>query len=299
MNGTARFGSFLGRGVLTAAVLAAAFAAGRWNHRRNDRSATVAVSAPVLPPVMNRSPLLRTNLPPAQNPPTLPDSPDRVASARERHGAVVAARFAAAGVNDPAREVFLRAFKYEGELELWARNRTNAVATGGWRRVHTFPILRASGHLGPKRQEGDGQVPEGFYVVERFNPKSLFHLSMGLNYPNASDLVLTTDREHPGSDIYIHGDCESIGCLAMGDPAIEEIYLAAWDAKLAGQTRLAVQIFPCRMTVENWTQVLAPACVGNEALEKFWRGLQTGYDRLEQRGEVAKFSIGRDGAYIW
>ena len=167
------------------------------------------------------------------------------------------------------------------------------------RHVHTFPILRASGRLGPKRQEGDGQVPEGCYFIERFNPASLFHLSLGLDYPNASDLVLTTDREHPGSDIFIHGNCQSIGCLAMGDPAIEEVFLAAWDAKLAGQARLAVQVFPCHLTAVNWKKILSPACVGEPALEKFWHGLQVAYDRFEQAGEIARFRVEEDGAYVW
>ena len=192
--------------------------------------------APPLNPGAMPSPLprLAANDPPDPLPESMPDSPDRVADARRRRSAHLTALFASAGVSYPAREIYLRAFKWEGQLELWARSPNQGTS---FRLVHTYPIQCASGRLGPKRREGDGQVPEGFYFVERFNPRSLFHLSLGLNYPNAADLLLTTDPAHPGSDVFIHGNAASAGCLAMGDTAAEEIYLAAWDARSPGRTR--------------------------------------------------------------
>ena len=181
---------------------------------------------------------------PKTSAPTLPAEPDRVAAARRRCGAELRAAFAKAGVRWPADEIFLRAMKREGELELWARNGTGEF----FRLVQRLPILAASGGPGPKRREGDRQVPEGFYEVDRFNPLSDFHLSLGLNYPNASDRILG-DPVSPGFDIFIHGGNVSIGCLALGDDGIEEIYLAALDSRVRP---IRVQLFPARMDAADW-----------------------------------------------
>ena len=134
----------------------------------------------------------------------------------------------------PPKTLFIRAFKQEKELEIWAGTRK-------LRLIKTFPILAASGVLGPKLHRGDRQVPEGWYHINRFNPRSRFHLSLGLNYPNDADLIRSAGRD-PGDDIFIHGSNKSIGCLAMGDPAIEEIYGLARDMK----SRIRVLILPSR-----------------------------------------------------
>ena len=239
-------------------------------------------------------PTLSANEPPADAPESMPDSPDRVADARVRRGAHLAALFRAAGIDYPAREVYLRVFKREAQLELWARSRP---APAAFRLVQTYPILCASGHLGPKRQEGDGQVPEGFYTVDRFNPRSLFHVSLGLDYPNAADRLLTTDPERPGTDIFIHGNALAVGCLAMGDAAAEELYLAADDARAHTGSVPAVHLFPCRMSEENWRTVLVPLCAGRPALEKLWRSLRVGYDRFERTRQVPAVRVDEDGGY--
>lgn len=134
----------------------------------------------------------------------------------------------------PPKTLFIRAFKQERELEIWAGARK-------LRLIKTYPILAASGVLGPKLQRGDRQVPEGWYHINRFNPKSRFHLSLGLNYPNEADQIRSAGRD-PGDDIFIHGSNKSIGCLAMGDLAIEEIYGLARDMK----SRIQVFILPSR-----------------------------------------------------
>ena len=124
------------------------------------------------------------------------------------------------GITYPPARVTLLALKEEKQLEVWAGNKK-----GPLRKLHTYPILAASGTSGPKRCEGDCQVPEGFYLIDILNPSSRFHLSMRVNYPNAEDIAhKTVSREKMGSDIYIHGNKVSIGCLAMGDDAIEEIF---------------------------------------------------------------------------
>jgi hypothetical protein len=131
------------------------------------------------------------------------------------------AKFTAAGVRYPPRRVALLAFKEEGRLELWAET------TGRPRRVATYPVLGRSGTVGPKLREGDEQIPEGIYRVSWLHPNSQYHLSMKLDYPNAFDRTKAVQegRTRPGSDIFIHGKDVSEGCLAVGDRAIEELFV--------------------------------------------------------------------------
>jgi hypothetical protein len=139
--------------------------------------------------------------------------------------------FRRAGVRFPPARIALLAFKEERQLELFA-----AEADGAFRFVQAWPILAASGGPGLKLREGDKQVPEGFYRLELLNPNSRFHLSLRVNYPNAEDIgrARTEGRsmDNLGSDIMIHGGATSTGCLAIGDPAIEEVFY------LAGKTGL-------------------------------------------------------------
>lgn len=141
-------------------------------------------------------------------------------------------RFAEAGVGYPPREVSLVALKQERRLELWACD-----ADPAWRKIAEYPILGASGTAGPKRREGDGQVPEGIYRIVALNPRSRFHLSMKLDYPNAFDRA----QGSTGSDIFIHGGSASVGCIAVGDAAIEELYTLVADV---GLDRASVTIAP-------------------------------------------------------
>jgi len=131
-------------------------------------------------------------------------------------------RFADAGVEYPPKAVRLVAIKHPGVLELWAKD-----AADRWHYVHEYPVLAASGTQGPKLREGDKQVPEGVYRIVKLNPKSAFHLSIKLNYPNGFDRrqARRDGRRNPGSDIYIHGKEKSKGCLAMGDRTIEELFV--------------------------------------------------------------------------
>jgi hypothetical protein len=133
------------------------------------------------------------------------------------------ARFAAAEIDYPPRRAELLAFKQERRLELWA-------ASGArHRRVAVYPLLDSSGELGPKLREGDYQIPEGIYRVTWLHPNSAYHLSMKLDYPNAFDRARAREegRTNLGGDIFIHGGDVSIGCLAVGDPAIEELFVLA------------------------------------------------------------------------
>lgn len=128
--------------------------------------------------------------------------------------------FQKAGINYPPKSITLLAIKDKKELELWAHSEDKAHF------IRTYPIKAASGHSGPKLREGDRQVPEGIYHLEYLNPNSAYHLSMKINYPNEFDLkhAKIEGRTEPGSNIFIHGRAVSIGCLAMGDSAIEELF---------------------------------------------------------------------------
>ena len=203
---------------------------------------------------------------------TLPAEAKRVAAARLRCEAGLRDTFKKAGLRWPADEIFLRGMKRERHLELWARN----GAGESFRLVKSLPITAASGGPGPKRREGDMQVPEGFYEVDRFNPLSNFHLSLGLNYPNASDRILG-DPVSPGSDIFIHGGDVSIGCIALGDPGIEEIYLAALDSRVCP---IRVQIFPARMDTDDWPAWREAQIATHPGFRPLWEELAQAWKRF-------------------
>lgn len=203
------------------------------------------------------------------------------------------------GLAWPPREIFLRAFKQDKILELWAR----ASLEGDFIPVRSYDICSLSGGLGPKRREGDLQVPEGFYVIDRFNPASAFHLSLGIDYPNASDRRLG-DPDAPGGDIFIHGSCVTIGCLPLTDDQIKEVYLAALEARAAGQENIHVHIFPCRMDDAGMSFLSRLAGgdsppdslplkdpFGREDLQAFWRNLKEGYDRFERAKRVPAVAV--------
>jgi murein L,D-transpeptidase YafK len=141
------------------------------------------------------------------------------------------AAFDRAGVAWPPRNLTLLALKEEKRLELYVCD-----TDGKPRFLLSYPILAASGTSGPKLREGDKQVPEGFYRIELLNPNSRYHLSLRVNYPSAADIehARTDGRDLSvlGGDIMIHGGASSIGCLAMGDPAVEELFVMAAHASL-------------------------------------------------------------------
>ncbi len=168
--------------------------------------------------------------------------------------------------------VFIRAFKKERELELFLLDEE----TGKFSLFRTYPIVAASGELGPKLAEGDRQVPEGFYFVppKAMNPNSRFHLSFNIGFPNAYDRA----HNRTGSFIMIHGSNVSIGCLAMTDEKIDEIYRLCEAAHDEGQPYFRVHIFPFRMTDENMAEAK-----DSEWLP-FWENLREGYDHFEETG---------------
>ena len=156
--------------------------------------------------------------------------------------------------------VFIRIFKREFELELWMKR------DGDFLRFAVYPICRWSGHLGPKFFEGDGQTPEGFYTVgvKALNPASRWYRSFNLGFPNAFDRA----HDRTGSFVMVHGGCSSIGCFAMTDAVIDELWRLVTAALNGGQRRFQVHVFPFRMTGENLARRR------NHPAAAFWRELR-------------------------
>ena len=169
-----------------------------------------------------------------------------------------------AKMGDP---VFIRLFKEEALLEVWIKTEES------YKHLKDYIICASSGHLGPKLKEGDRQAPEGFYKVRKrqLNPKSKFHLSFNLGYPNSYDRA----HHRTGSFLMIHGNCVSIGCYAMTDEKIEEIYALVKSALNHGQPYVWVHAYPFRMTEENMNLY-----EGNIWYD-FWENLKEGYDYFE------------------
>ena len=180
--------------------------------------------------------------------------------------------------------VYVRIFKKEGELELWQKQ------GGRYSLSRTYPICKWSGHLGPKLKSGDYQSPEGFYSVSarQLNPNSHYHRAFDVGFPNAFD----RQNGRTGGALMVHGACKSVGCFAMTDKAIEEIYGVVEAALRGGQHEVPVHIFPFRMTdaafaketLGDWTNLwsIPPE---HQQWSSFWRNLKEGYDLFEQTGE--------------
>jgi len=193
-------------------------------------------------------------------------------------------------------KIFMRIFKHEDELELWSE-----AADGKYRWIKTYEVCMKSGALGPKRQEGDRQVPEGFYRINRFNPNSSYHLSMMVNYPNKSDQILTTNRAKPGGLIFIHGACATIGCVPLGDAMIEELYWITLQAHdngqaISGRNGIPVHIFPARMNSLAY-RIKRHLVHDDRELLDFWSSLEAGFDFFDQQKRIPQVKVNRKGAY--
>lgn len=189
--------------------------------------------------------------------------------------------------------IIIIAFKSEGILELYAKNRKDIQ----YKKIKAYTICEKSGILGPKRQAGDRQVPEGFYHIDRFNPVSDYYLSLGINYPNNSDKIKSKAKDL-GGDIFIHGKCVTIGCLPMTDNYIEEIYLYALFAKNNGQAKIPVYVFPFRMTDKN-IENNKKSFVENPGIKDFWANLKIAYDIFEKEKKILNLSIAKNGFYTF
>ncbi|SHM11512.1 L,D-transpeptidase family protein [Roseibium suaedae] len=198
----------------------------------------------------------------------LPGTAD-LAGVRQTVWPRLAAELSEAGFQQGA-PVLIRIFKESSELEVWLRDGE------AYRKFRTYPICTYSGELGPKLKEGDGQAPEGFYSVSagQMNPNSRYHLSFNLGFPNAFD----RSHKRTGSFLMVHGKCMSVGCYAMTDPAIEEIYLLVEAAHASGQAKVPVHAFPFRLTED------ALAERKDHPWADFWANLAEGEQMFAQTG---------------
>lgn len=194
-----------------------------------------------------------------------------------------AARMEAAGVK-PGMPVHLRIYKLESEIELWVQK------DGRFERFATYPICMWSGRLGPKLKEGDRQAPEGFYTVAKdaLNPNSIEHLSFNLGFPNIYD----QGKGRTGSFLMVHGGCASIGCYAVTDRVVDEIWAFVTAALDNGQARIPVHAFPFRMTKRNLALRRGDPWAG------FWDNLKKGHDLFARDKIPPKVSV-CEGRYVF
>jgi murein L,D-transpeptidase YafK len=198
------------------------------------------------------------------------------------------------GLGWPAKYVYIRSFKYDAQLEVWVKNETKEQ----YKLFKTYHVCMQSGTMGPKRFQGDYQVPEGFYYINEFNPNSNYHLSLGLNYPNASDRILS-DSLRPGGEIYIHGSCVSIGCIPLTDDQIEELYIIASYAKANGQDFIPVHVFPVKYNVKKSMDYLTTTTKKNLQLQQFALQLREAFDKFEEKKQVPLVLVNKKGQYVF
>ncbi len=193
----------------------------------------------------------------------------------------------------PPQAVYIRSFKIDRKLEVWVRN----SSVEQFIFFKEYNVCMQSGKTGPKRIEGDLQVPEGFYYINEFNPNSNYHLSLGLNYPNASDRILS-DSIRPGGEIYIHGNCVSTGCIAIADKPIEELYSITSNAKANGQDFIPVHVFPVKYNDEKSMDKLVENFKSSPAMNRFILNLRKAYDYFEKNKQLPFIMINAKGEYI-
>ncbi len=217
----------------------------------------------------------------------------RPGEALQRKEDTLQKQFEAKKLTWPARYMYIRSFKYDSQLEVWVKNELQE----SFKLFKTYKVCALAGSLGPKRMQGDYQVPEGFYYINEFNPRSNYYLSLGLNYPNASDKILS-DSLKPGSEIYIHGSCVTVGCIPITDQQIDELYILAAHAKDQGQDFIPVHIFPIRYNVEKSVKYLESLTKDDHELKQFTDRLEDAFDYFEKFHQVPVVLIGEKGEYI-
>lgn len=217
----------------------------------------------------------------------------RVRTAFSEKETTVQTLFKKAQVRYPPRKIFIRIFKYERRLELWAMG----TDTDTFKIITKYPFCSSSGELGPKRRQGDFQIPEGFYYIDRFNPMSNFYLSLGLNYPNASDRILGK-KGNLGGDIFIHGDCVTIGCIPITDDKIKELYLIAVKAKSNGQKKIPVHIFPFNFSdKKNGTYFKTEKAYSR--FQAFWQELKPAFFFFEKYRRLQPIRINKQSGQYY
>lgn len=195
----------------------------------------------------------------------------------------------ASNINSSDFDIYIRVFKADKLAEVWMRTKGEVK----YRLFKSYDICANSGELGPKRSDDDNQVPEGFYKIETLNPKSNYHLSMKINYPNSSDLILKKGL-NPGSAVMLNGDCAAIDGLSMSNDKIAELYLLCLEARSRNKP-VNIDIYPVKFSAENMKML-------EENYPKsqlsFWKDLKRVYDYFEENKWLPSIFVNRKGHYV-
>jgi murein L,D-transpeptidase YafK len=202
-------------------------------------------------------------------------------------------QFAAKGLKWPAKYIYIRSFKYDSQMEVWVKNEIKEP----FQLFKTYKVCALAGTLGPKRMQGDYQVPEGFYYINEFNPQSNYYLALGINYPNVSDRILSDSLE-PGGGIFIHGSCVTVGCIPLTDQQIDELYILAAHAKDLGQDFIPTHIFPVRFNVARSLNYLNNITKDDPALKNFALQLEDAFNYFNKYKQLPVVLIADKGDYI-
>lgn len=216
----------------------------------------------------------------------------RLSDAWKRKEDTLMKQFQEKGLAWPIKYMYLRSFKFDSKLEVWVKYDRSEK----FKLFKSYRVCALAGTLGPKRMQGDYQVPEGFYYINEFNPKSTYHLSLGLNYPNTSDKILS-DSLQPGGDIYIHGSCVTTGCIPITDQQIEELYILASHARSQGQDFIPVHIFPIQFSNQKSTDYLARYIKEFPEYALMADELKQAYTYFERTQQIPVVSITKKGNY--
>lgn len=185
-------------------------------------------------------------------------------------------------------QIFIRIFKQEKLVEVWGKQKKDTT----FKLIKNYPLCALSGTSGPKRMEGDAQMPEGIYSIVHFNPNSNFYLSLKIDYPNLSDIKFCKNNKC-GGDIFIHGNCITTGCFPIGDEAIKELYILALEATSQGQHKIPVHIFPCKLTSNNLADIIRI----QSQHEAFWKSLLPIYQYFEDNKRLPVVRVSAKGFY--
>ena len=218
----------------------------------------------------------------------------RVARAFNNYEDQLKSQFISKGLEWPVKQLYIRSFKYNSELQVWVKNSQSDTFS----HFKNYKICALAGTMGPKRMEGDYQVPEGFYYINEFNANSTYHLSLGLNYPNPSDKLLS-DPMRPGGEIYIHGSCVTVGCIPLTDPMIEELYVLSTHAKAGGQNFIPVHIFSVKYDDKTSNEYLETLYQRDPSLRTFEHQLKKVYDFFNHKKKLPVVAVLPNGEYAF
>lgn len=216
----------------------------------------------------------------------------RVKRAYAEKGKMIQQRLKDLKLNANELALYIRIFKKDSLLELWGKDNSNEK----YKLIQNYKICELSGKIGPKRRQGDMQIPEGFYHINVFNPESNFHLSMGINYPNKSDLILSSQTK-PGGNIYIHGACVTIGCITFQTEMIKELYVYGVEARNNGQNTIPVTIFPYKLNDKQFEKLKSEFNEDKQIIG-LWSDLKQGYDYFESNKTLPTITFLENGRHV-